>query len=82
MESMIEQATRNLKSRLEMIVREFSERGLSPESLSELERDLRESLGEVGRRVEEAVLEASDIDQPAIDIASTRYYQKYQAPQE
>jgi hypothetical protein len=82
MERIIQEAVRKLKTRLCGLAEKFLGAGLSPQALSRFESDLHESLGEVARTVEKAVLEASDIRRPAIEHEGRRHYLKYKGPQE
>ncbi len=61
---------------------DFESAGLSPRSLSAFERSLFEQLGELGRTIEQSVLEESDVDEPHLDIDGERHYRKYRGPKE
>lgn len=80
--SIIDEALRKLKTRIEEIAGKITREDLSPQRLSTFERDLHGSLGELGRSVEKAVLEGADIEKPAIDHDGQRHYWKYKGPQE
>jgi hypothetical protein len=82
MKRIIDEALGKLKSRVEEIVGTFGRNGLSPQSLSKFEHSLHGALGEVGRAVEQAVLEEADIERPAIEHGGMRHYRKYRGPQE
>jgi len=82
MKKIIEEASQKLKSRVEELAKEFLDTGLSPQSLTRFELDLHESLGEMARNVEKALLEESDIEKDFIENDGLRYYWKYRGPQE
>ena len=82
MNAIIEEALRRLKSKVEEIAGDFACKALSPRSLAQFEHKLFESLGELGRNVEKAVLEDADIEKPSIEIDGQRHYWKYKGPQE
>ncbi len=78
----IDDVLAEFKSRFTEICGRIEEAGLSAASLSEFERSLFRSLGELGRSLETSVLESSDVDQPYIDIDGKRQYRKYCGPEE
>ena len=82
MNRIIEEALGKLKGSVVKISEEFDRKGLSPQSLSRFERQLHESLGELGRTVEKTVLEKADIETTAIERDGMRHYWKYKGPQE
>jgi hypothetical protein len=80
--SIIEEALRQLKSDVEEIAQKVERTGISPQSLSRFERNLQGRLGEFGRQVEKAVLEAADLEKASLVIDGVRHYWKYKGPQE
>ncbi len=82
MNSIIKKALRKLKFQVQELAGRITRETLSPQTLSRFEHDLDESLGELGRSVEKAVLEDADIEKPAIEHDGQRHYWKYKGPQE
>ena len=82
MNGIIKKALRKLKSRVQELAGQITRENLSPQTLSRFEHDLDESLGELGRSVEKAVLEDADIEKPMIEHDRQRHYWKYKGPQE
>ncbi len=80
--SIIEEALRNLKTGVELIAEGIEGKGISPQNFSRFERDLQGRLGEFARTIERAVLEAADLEKPSIVIDGVRHYWKYKGPQE
>jgi hypothetical protein len=82
MEAIIQQALDQLKGRIVEIAGQFERSNLTPRTLSDFEHELHQSLGELGRRIEIAILERSDIERDVIDHGGSRHYFKYKGPQE
>ena len=80
MDAIIQQALQQLKGRVKEIAREFEREGLNPRSLSNFEHRLHESLGELGRRVETAVLEGAR--STSASLAKSRCVAPYTRPTE
>lgn len=81
-EEIVEVAVDALKARVLEIAKKFEASGLSPRSLSEFERELHSSLGELGRAAEKALLERADVERDVIEHGGLRHYWKYKGPQE
>ena len=66
MDRIIEEALRQLKSGVEELTQSIGGSGISPQNLSRFERSLQGKLGEFARGIEKAVLEAADVEKPAL----------------
>lgn len=82
MNAIIEKALGNLKTRIEKMTERVGRQGLSPQGYSTFEHELHDSLGQVGRAVEKAVLEDADVETNAIEYGGRRHYLKYKGPQQ